>query len=63
MKMWCDHYPFKAATKGGQILIRPTRIIVTSNYDIGGCWEAQEDVLPLERRFTYHHHSEFMAYH
>ena len=54
--MWADHYPFKAATKGGQILIRPKRIIVTSNYPIAGCWEAQEDRDPMLRRFKVVHY-------
>lgn len=51
MKQWADHYPFKAACKGSQMLIRPKRIIVTSNYPIEGCYEAKEDIEPLKRRF------------
>lgn len=54
IKLWSDHYPFKAATKGGQILIRPKRIIVTSNYPIDRCWEAREDIEPILRRFKVH---------
>lgn len=34
MKIWCDHYPFKAAIKGGQLLIRPLRIVITSNFQL-----------------------------
>jgi hypothetical protein len=32
IKIWADHYPFTAETKGGARNVRPTRIVVTSNY-------------------------------
>ena len=34
LKIWADHSPFTAQTKGSSMLIRPRRIIVTSNYSI-----------------------------
>ncbi len=32
LKNWADHYSFTGECKGGGQLIRPTRIVVTSNY-------------------------------
>lgn len=41
LKIWSDHYHFKAAVKGSQISIRPKRVIITSNYDIQECFTEQ----------------------
>ena len=32
LKNWADKFPFQAEFKGGSMLIRPARIVVTSNY-------------------------------
>jgi len=51
LKMWADHRPFQAEIKGGQIRIRPRRIIVTSNWTPREIWPDEQTWGPLERRF------------
>lgn len=38
-KQWAHHYSFPAETKGGSIVIRPKKIIVTSNQSIKEVWD------------------------
>lgn len=56
IKIWTDHYPFKASVKGSQINIRPKKVIVTSNFEIKECWDKPQDYEPILRRFRVHHH-------
>jgi len=53
LKIWSDHYPFPAEKKGGTIVIRPKRIIVTSNYSLEECFSDDKTgaLEPLTRRF------------
>lgn len=51
LKTWADHWPFAAEIKGSTITIRPKGIVVTSNYSLSDCFDKDEDLLPLQRRF------------
>lgn len=57
LKIWSDHYPFPAEKKGGTIVIRPKRIIVTSNYSLEHCFSDDNTgaLEPLSRRFKVKH--------
>lgn len=51
LKIWSDRYPFRAETKGSSMMIRPKKIIVTSNYSIEECFTNPEDAMAIKRRF------------
>lgn len=52
MKTWCDHYAFNAEVKGGTKMLRPKKMIITSNYSIEQCFTDPAVSEPLNRRFT-----------
>jgi len=58
IKLWFDHYPFHAETKGGTLVIRPKVAIFTSNYSLDECinWMPQEDQSAIKRRIKVVHH-------
>lgn len=56
LKIWADHYPFTAESKGSSMQIRPTAIIVTSNYHPRDIWDTPETLEPILRRFKLHHY-------
>jgi hypothetical protein len=51
LKIWADRYPFQAEMKGTSALIRPKRVIVTSNYHPRDVFQRSEDVDAIRRRF------------
>ncbi|AMH87740.1 replication-associated protein [Pacific flying fox faeces associated circular DNA virus-4] len=51
MKKWADRWSFEAETKGGNSIIRPYMIIVTSNYSIEEVF-SRVDAQAIKRRFT-----------
>jgi len=54
-KIWSDRYAFLGETKGGAIMIRPKKIVVTSQYSPEGIWDDPETIAAIRRRFTVKH--------
>lgn len=63
LKRWCDHYSFPAEFKGGVKVIRPKRIIVTSNYTPEEIWEEENTLGPIRRRFNITHFKTLNKHH
>lgn len=52
MKMWTDHYKFRGQIKGGSRMIRPKRVVVTSQYSIDQVFHTDfEETAAIFRRF------------
>lgn len=51
IKRWADHYPFPAEVKGSVKVIRPKKLIITSNYPPEEIWEDDRTIGPIRRRF------------
>lgn len=52
LKRWVDHYPFPAQMKGSSVVIRPKRVIVTSQYTPEEIWDDPKTLEALNRRFN-----------
>lgn len=50
LKHWTDHYPFRAEMKGGSQMIRPEKIIFTSQYTIEQVFNDRETIVAMNRR-------------
>lgn len=50
MKRWLDIYPFQAEFKGDQSMIRPKRLIITSNYHPNDIWDDEITQQAIARR-------------
>lgn len=53
LKIWADRYAFRAEVKGASTVLRPKRVIVTSNYLPHQIWKDPCIHEPLERRFKF----------
>jgi len=51
LKIWADHYVFNAEVKGSMLRIRPKRVIITSQYPLHACFEEEQTISALTRRF------------
>jgi hypothetical protein len=52
LKEWCDHHPFAAETKGSTTVLRPPKVIITSNYSMEECFTDPNILEPLKRRLN-----------
>lgn len=51
LKLWGQHQPFSADVKGSKRILRPKKLVVTSNYKIDEIWEDEITRVAMHRRF------------
>lgn len=56
LKIWADRYGFRGEVKNDSKVLRPLKIVVTSNYTIRELWPDKSIYEPLEARFKIYHH-------
>jgi len=57
LKVWADRYPFRAEVKGASRMVRPSKIVITSNYSIKECCGDDVNLYEaLKRRFKVIYH-------
>lgn len=51
LKIWADRFPFRAEMKGRTVMLRPQRLVITSNYHPEELWKDPSVLNPILRRF------------
>lgn len=51
LKIWGDRYGFRSNQKFSSVVLRPKKIVITSNYQIREIWSDPQTYEALERRF------------
>lgn len=62
LKIWADRYPFTAEIKCDSTMLRPKKIVVTSNYHPSEIWPDRSTLEPLLRRFKLRHMEKMEKY-
>jgi len=52
LKIWADRFPFRSEMKGRTVMLRPERIVITSNYHPDQLWKDPGVLNPILRRFA-----------
>lgn len=61
LKIWGDRYAFLAETKGGAMMIRPQKIVITSQYPPEQIWDDAQTLAAIRRRYEVIHMTDFFS--